>query len=463
MSCRPLPLLLLVSGLGGGPPRSQQRGQRAIDEQYPQRMNRRDDPLAHVIERAGAAGITASRDTTFFDEPTLRIEIPNGRTSRTLYISPKRVDEFAAVGFESVRFLGNYDAIVDGETGVIEARVESNLRSGPTPYILSRIPGAEPLVPAGGHHDGDSDGDEDDARASALYRTGTMARRLRVGDEAKWLELSPPSATFRAMSERARVTLKLPAEPGIQHDDAVKLLERVAFPFFFELDLRYGQSLDLGRMRALQRPRRKELIQEPPVYPTSTYGPEPLALYRYGRSAQGLPLLEFLAYYQALEYFFPYFSAADGMRSIRAEIADPRFQVSDDRSIERLLNLARSASRGGSEREQMRATVASCADSALLVDLLTPDDRTKNHFCGNRQTIKGVKRIQLDGETDLRHQVADRMYDIRCRVVHAKQDGGDSGIDLLLPTSSEAASLGPDIDVARALAERAIVMRARPA
>jgi hypothetical protein len=45
-------------------------------------------------------------------------------------------------------------------------------------------------------------------------------------------------------------------------------------------------------------------------------------------------------------------------------------------------------------------------------------------FGSAKQAIAGARRIQLAGSNESRDKAADRIYAIRCRLVHSKQDGG---------------------------------------
>jgi hypothetical protein len=58
---------------------------------------------------------------------------------------------------------------------------------------------------------------------------------------------------------------------------------------------------------------------------------------------------------------------------------------------------------------------------------------------------------------DICSQVADRIYDIRCKIVHTKGDEKDGDIELLLPYSKEAEKLGHDIDLVRFVAQKVLV------
>lgn len=55
---------------------------------------------------------------------------------------------------------------------------------------------------------------------------------------------------------------------------------------------------------------------------------------------------------------------------------------------------------------------------------------------------------------DLRTSAAERIYDIRCRIVHAKAEFDTAGP--LLPTDPAAQHLGHDIDLVRYLAGEAL-------
>jgi len=220
--------------------------------------------------------------------------------------------------------------------------------------------------------------------------------------------------------------------------------------------------VQLAKKSLLRRRRDPERPSHAPRFPRNRYATQARELYEYGRSAAGLPLLEYLAYYQSVEYFFPFFAREETVNSVRAQLLHPRFDAQDDAALNRLINLSAPAARGGmAERDQLRASVRAVIVEEDLRDFIASSDEYKDHFCSKNQSVKSVGTIQLTGQqADLRDQVADRIYAIRCRIVHAKQDGGGTNVDVLLPSSSEASSLQADIDLVRLIAQRALVARA---
>jgi hypothetical protein len=171
-----------------------------------------------------------------------------------------------------------------------------------------------------------------------------------------------------------------------------------------------------------------------------------------------MPLLQYLAYYQTLEYYFPFYAHADALKRLRNELRDPRFSIDNDSHLDRILGLAAGSKIGfGNEREQLKDTLRGCLDASQLEASLTATEELKEHFTGERR-IQGVRQIAIaNRQVDLRDQVADRIYDLRCRIVHTKDEAGKTAVELLLPYSSEANLLGYDIELIRLAAQRVLV------
>lgn len=294
--------------------------------------------------------------------------------------------------------------------------------------------------------------------------------RLVVESGEIHIECSPATDDFNAMFAGGKwtawETIKISGVGSADQQDSLRVLEGLANSFLFDLDLRYRTGLVLARRQPRLARTRDPQIEAPPSFPTNKYSAEALELYFYGRAASGLPLLEFLAYYQCVEFFLPGIVQEETVRRVASALRDPRFDVTNDNDIRRMIAIATSsasAGRGLSEKEQLRIAVRSLLDADQIREHLESEERIKEHFCSQTQSIKGVSRIILkEPQRDLRDQIADRIYGIRNRIVHTKEDGGGSSIDLLLPSGKETRSLGPDVDLVRVVAETALVARASP-
>ena len=421
-------------------------------------------PLVRAAEALGWEVAEGSRPGT------VAIQFPNGRSKRVVSYTLADCKAMANLDISQFVFLGDYDAVVNRGTGVIEARITSLEQDKVllSPRMLSSLPGVEYVLPRGNEEAAPS-------RAEGAGSNGAEEARVWrinvVRDEAS-VELSVISRELLVLLYGAgrdyladrTISIKLSGAKSSTHDESLKLIERVGGAFLMDLELRYGVGVGLARRLVPRQRDHRIRSTTPPAFPSNEYAAEALELYLYGRSAAGLPLLEYLAYYQALEYFFPMFSREESFRQLRTTLTDPGFDPRSDRALGRLLSLMSPSVRGaGGEREQLRSTVRGCVDASYLRDFVESSERLTEHFCGKRQVIAGVQPLRLgEAQPDIRDQIADRAYAIRCRIVHTKGDGAEAGVELLLPSSREARSLGPDVAVMRFLAQRVLLARATP-
>jgi hypothetical protein len=391
-------------------------------------------------------------------EWSLTLHMPNGRTRRQVTLwgeDDRRVELLANIDLAKYTFLGDYEALASYEDNYIEAIIMSSLGTLPTTLAdraLRELPGIKEIdLPEGRSPDG----------PKPLQLT-------LEGASVPWkLELSSPTDAFVGLVGRTAagplryriLTLKIVGLPIERHDPALRALEQVSNSLFFDMDMRYDVLIGLQRTN---RPVRTHSLlsktEEPIQFPRTNYAREPLALYWYARSAQSMPLLQYLAYYQTLEYYFPFYAHADALKRLRNELRDPRFSIDSDSHLDRILSLAAGAKIGfGNEREQLKDTLRGCMDASQLEASLTATDELEEHFTG-KQRIQGVRQIAFaNRQVDLRDQIADRIYDLRCRIVHTKDEADKTAVGLLLPYSSEANLLGYDIELIRLAAQKVLV------
>ena len=194
-------------------------------------------------------------------------------------------------------------------------------------------------------------------------------------------------------------------------------------------------------------------------YPKTEYDNAPLSLYWYARSAAGMPLLQFLAYYQVLEFYFPIYSQSEAQRKLKSILKEPTFRGDRDADIAKLLGTIQVSRSGafGDERSQLRATLVECIDLAALRDFLEADDERKDFYLNKTKALPYHKISLANPSADIRNDVADRVYDIRCKIVHTKSDAKDGSVELLLPFSKEAEQLFFDIELVQYLAQRVLI------
>ncbi len=191
-------------------------------------------------------------------------------------------------------------------------------------------------------------------------------------------------------------------------------------------------------------------------FPEMEYDDVPASLYWYARSAVGMPLLQYLAYYQVIEFYYPTYSQAEAKKRIKNILKDPSFRADKESDIGKILSLFNYRGKWGDEKAQLRATLTECISNEDLKSFVVDDESRKNLFQNKNKGISNF-RIIVDSETDLITQVCNRVYDIRCKIVHTKEESHGETLEILLPFSKEADQLIYDIELIQFLSQRVLI------
>lgn len=186
---------------------------------------------------------------------------------------------------------------------------------------------------------------------------------------------------------------------------------------------------------------------------------DPVSLYWQGRSAESLPA-RFIGFYQVLEYYFPRCSRKAFVKKLKESLSGLALDDAEKVALQCLENAAnKRGSPLGGEKAQMVHTVETIVTEAELRDFIDGDEFLCEHY---RKQDQGIVSERIPAESlggDLRKLAAERLYAIRCRLVHAKEDGEPA---VFLPLSGEAAELFCDVVLMRFLARRALDKMSMP-
>lgn len=423
-----------------------------------------NEDFERLAVRAAAANIVY-REVEWGEKPkfwytSAELDFPRGRGVRTIRLLSHDVPRALGFEFEEYSFSTRYDAIFNQTTGLIEAALTwspaTSPRSSSDQRAAWNLPGVELE-----EHSPLKTGEPLDRRETP------GGWRLKVESADVAIELSPRSDIFSVLVGRyasAGVTLKIQHMSGANGPRVDELLGGIGQDFMMMLELRFGTGATLAEVPERAEPM-PELSRESAGalgFPDLEFSKEPLAFYWYGVSATEFPLLQFLAFYQVLEYYFSLFTRRDTINRMRSLLKDPGFDRADDQSVGLLIEATRTAHAGlKQEADQLQRTILECTEIGALERFLRAPDERYEHFVGAKQRVRGVHPLRLDAEEDLRDQVATRIYKIRNRIVHTKSAAEESGLELLLPVSDESRFLGPEVELVRWLAQRALVHGAR--
>ncbi|MFI5491343.1 hypothetical protein [Actinoplanes sp. NPDC051859] len=412
----------------------------------------------HVVRIRSARGETD-------DHVFMTLDLPNGRIARQCVVTADSAPTVNDSDFEQWDFLGEYSAFLNRKNGNIEALIR-NFSGMPLRVAMERLATQHASSPDEEKVKSVDIGSEQDGKAVDTFRVLLTDPSDKLQVEIS--EADPTLALFESGSPRSySLKIKLNNVPTV--GNALAILKELSTAIFVDLDLTHNVVFGLQITRALasnkrQKSRTSRKKVQPPRLPRLKYSAEAASLYSYGRSATGMPLLEFLAYYQVMEFFFPVYSRQELMQRVRHELLDPRFDPNNDSDLARMLNLLASTGRGGlTESDQLRATISRCVDEESLSHFIK-DDPDMEEFLTGKQEIKGVRSINFaNRDQKLTDQVAHRLYQIRCRIVHTKEDGGPAGSQMMLPFGEEARKMSTDIELARYVAQKVLIAGGRAA
>lgn len=436
--------------------------------------------LEQIRQKSEAAGLQAkitNRQVSLFDDGTeerteLFIQIPFERETKTVFIDHRfeNLNEVLNSNFEKFKFLKGFEAIYSSELGMIECEIQSDdvLRS--SGFLFRRLSRFFKPKVVKEESEGDEP-EEEEENVSFEFPSPNTRMKIILGESSNafsFLSGNKRDAVMIRRRLRPYSTIRLEGVKFETHNQAKEIITTIANSVFFQIDLITNIPVHLTLDRDLQREirvRRKVARGDLNfTAPKFQYDQETISLYWYARTAVNMPLLQFLAFYQILEFYFPQYSSKEAQERIKNLLKDPTFDRNSDKNIAKILEIIKVTAKGkaiGDERSQIKATILSCIDLNDLNDFFGEMEDRKDFFDDQKKGKSLVsQKISFNRKDhDIRIDVANRIYDLRCRIVHTKDD---SEIELLLPFSQELAHIKFDIDLAEFLARKVLIASCKP-
>jgi hypothetical protein len=407
-------------------------------------------------------------DGDTIERTELFIQIPAERNNKTLIID-SRIDDLDKIlesKFENFKFIKGYEGVYSFEDGIIECEIQAGELNRTTSILTRRLEKVidENLI----IYKEDEDGDK--YVASIEFPSPKEGIKILIGEssvEFSVLSGMKHETPFFRRKVRSYQTIRIEGVKLEFHDEVYAFLTDLSNSIFFQIDLVTNMPVYLSIDRDLQREirLRKRILKEDLklTAPKYKYSPEAISLYWYARTSSSMPLLQYLSYYQILEFYFPQYSYLDAQKKIKNLLKDPTFDSENDNHLAKVLDVVRVTAKGksfGDEKSQIKATLQYCVDHKELKEYLEEDVERKDFFDIQKKSKSLVKnKISFSkSDQEILIDVANRIYDLRCRIVHTK-DENDS--ELLLPFSTDLAYLKYDIDLIEFIARKVLISSCR--
>jgi len=263
----------------------------------------------------------------------------------------------------------------------------------------------------------------------------------------------------------ARYSLQIHSES----EKTVKEFEELADSFIFNIS--YNLSIPIVKVKYLDeyiplkrihRVRRTSLEKIEP--PRRKYIPSLMHHYQMGIAAAN-PMLQFISFYQILEYFFEKIYEEELIKKIRNKITSPDFSYKNESALKDLIKIVKSKmlTRGGTitynEKDALHLTLKKyIVDLETLKEELNKNDKTLlDYYQKNQVPFSNGNTINWsnqDTNTTLRN-IANRIYKTRNSIIHSKESG-----KIKYTPFRDEKSLSKEIPLIKFIAEEAIIRSA---
>lgn len=417
--------------------------------------------LDEIEKRCAIAGIPTERDDTFWDfDVDLTLTFPDGDGKRKLNLSTiAEAQDLLAIKFENVIFLPGYHAAISKETKSIIGRFgivrdydfreilfgrEGSLEEVAKRIGLGQVSDGKIIVRQSG---------KPKSPVITLSNVTPNTKVLFSGTKKDRFEFNISNLTYDGLEE------------------ARSLLEDVSNSLFFQIEQETSLAFGIGKVasRAYFDGHPKSIQTEYQLsFPRIDYDRHPMTLYWHALSASEIPLMQFLSFYQAIEFYFQRYTDAVAKKRVSNILKRPNFRIDRSEDIDSIVNAARlNAVRGSSrEADQLKNVISECITVDDLLEFARDNPKTASFLRSDRTIRAHQVKINTDKSSEERQSpeilddVARRIYEIRCRIVHAKGDPEYAQKAPILPYTQEEQALTADISFIKFVAARIIAASA---
>ncbi len=405
-----------------------------------------------------AEGLSTDLQVVSYRHINVKVIYPKGDANRTIMIDESAdLEKILASSIEKFQYLSDFEAIWSKELGVVECELEFQNDN----HFLSYFEMFDDFLDIKRYIS-----ERRDHNKRFEFKQSAKEWSVTIGDCSEQYHLLYYHQ--RRSFPRTILTLRIEGLYANTESEIREKLLKIGRSALFQYDLKKDIPLQLSenwRGRIARELYRKEPNWDAELNePVYEYDQDAFDLYMYARTSGEMPLLQYLAFYQVLEYYFPMYSLNEAQKKIRNLIKDPLFNVESDQEVSRLINLIKLTGKGkslGDEKSQIKATIQGIIDQESLLEYYKGMPERLDFFGQNKNGKRVAKqKINFSApDNDIRTETAQRIYEIRCKVVHAKDD---ESFESLLPTSPEVREIGHDLALVEFLARKAIIAASRP-
>lgn len=403
----------------------------------------------------------------------LTFNFPVAREHEEIRISEdnRNIENILKSNFVKYRGISDYEAIWSSELGCIECEIDAPRYNMPGRYVLKRL-SKYFNVNVDEYIDADDSYENDEPLSLVLYSSDRA--KVSIGYSSKEFFILSTQKDGRHFDldkdrRRFRLTIKIENITIKTQDEAKKALEKISNALFYQLDILYDFLITLSprretrieRMRKSRRFNSTEDIEPKELELKYEYDEIPMALYWLAQSSSYSPIFRYFALYQVIEYYYPIYATINTKIKIQNLIKDPKFNINKDADVLRLLTIIKTNNVGniGDEREQLNITLRNIISGDDIIEFISGNQNLQDYYTGKSWKRLCEQKLRLTDSLGIIDDVAARIYEIRCRIVHNKASEISNKI---LPMTKEVDFLVNEVNLLEFIARKAIIANSRP-
>ena len=407
-------------------------------------------------------------DELFYDEKPFKyieFKFPVARDSEIIRVTERDdIDSIMSCDFVKYRGISDYEAIWSNELKNIECQVQDAVGGGISRGLMRRLSRFLNVEEELENENGDKEPlnfllfNDGTTKVTIGYSSKEFAF-LNAYKDGRRIDLDNKTSYFR-------VTIKIENVNIETEEEARKKLEKISNALFYQLSIIYDFCLTLSPRREslLERKRKSQHrsldFERKDLTLDYTYDEIPMSLYWFALNNIHSPIFMYFALYQALEFYFPIYATMNVKNKIQNLLKDPKFRATKDSDIMKILNVAKSNHNNnwGDEREQLLITLRSVVSGEEIIDFIKENEQLELYFNSKESTKVADKKIQLNDASGIVNDLAERIYDIRCRIVHNKASETTKKI---LPMTKNVGYLRNDVKLLKYIVEKVIIANSK--
>ena len=407
-------------------------------------------------------------DELFYGEKPFKyieFKFPVARDSEIIRITERDdIDNIISSDFVKYRGISDYEAIWSNELKIIECQVQEAAGLGISRGLMRRLSRFLNVEEELENENGDKE-----PLAFLLFNDGTT--KVTIGYSSKEFAFLNASKDGRRIdlynkTSHFRVTMKIENVDVETEENARKKLEKISNALFYQLTVLYDFCLTLSPRREslLERKRKNQRksidFERKDLTLDYTYDEIPMSLYWFAMNNVHSPIFMYFALYQALEFYFPIYATMNVKNKIQNILKDPKFRATKDSDIMKILNIAKANHNNnwGDEREQLSITLRSIVSGEEIIEFIKENEQLELYFSSKESSKVAEKKLQINDASGIVNDLAERIYDIRCRIVHNKASETSKKI---LPMTKNVDHLRNDVKLLKYVVEKGIIANSK--